>query len=268
MSGAHRAAVREEYKDASHLDARIRLHALYSTNKQPFHEWVFDQLNLPAQCRVLEVGAGSGRLWVANSNRIPPGWKLTLGDLSPGILTEARRHLAGCSHLFHFAVLDTQALPFCDAVFDAVIANHMLYHVPDRPAAYAEFRRVLKPGGRLYAATNGRYTMREYDEIVSRAAHGESRVRGVSPITDSGEQTGFNLENGAAELSRVFPIIVLHRREDSLLVTETEPLVAYAEASENLSPEEIAALHRIAEENIAREGSMRITKDVGMFEAW
>jgi len=40
-------------------------------------------------------------------------------------------------------VHDAQALPFADHSFDAIIANHMLYHVPNRPAAYAEFCRVL-----------------------------------------------------------------------------------------------------------------------------
>ena len=46
------------------------------------------------------------------------------------------------------------ALPFPDASFDVLTARHMLYHVPSVPAALAEFRRVLKPGGRFLATTN------------------------------------------------------------------------------------------------------------------
>src|SRR4051794_13357257 len=110
--------------------ASTRFTALISKG---FHEWVFDHLNLPAQCSVLEVGAGSGRLWVENSGRIPPGWKITVADLSPGILAEARQNLVRCPHQLQFVVLDAQALPFRDAMFNTVIANHMLYHVPDRP---------------------------------------------------------------------------------------------------------------------------------------
>lgn len=262
------AALKEEYKDASHLDARIRLHALYSTNKQGLHDWVFDHIKLPSECRVLEVGTGSGRLWLENSGRIPGGWQVALSDLSPGILLEARRNLSACPHPFSFLALDVQRIPFADATFDAVIANHMLYHVPDRAAAYSEFSRVLKPGGRLYAATNGRFTMREYDELVKRARRQGEEERGMRMIADSGQETGFNLENGAAELSRRFSSVVMHRREDALVVTEAGPLVAYVEASEHLTGEELAVLRALAEEMIRREGSIRITKDVGMFEAW
>ena len=45
--------------------------------------------------------------------------------------------------------------PYDDASFDAVIANHMLFHVPDRAKALAEMRRVLRPGGKLYTSTMG-----------------------------------------------------------------------------------------------------------------
>ena len=50
---------------------------------------------------------------------------------------------------------DAQDLPFDDGTFDVVVANHMLYHVPDPRRAAAEFARVLRPGGVLLAATNG-----------------------------------------------------------------------------------------------------------------
>ena len=46
-------------------------------------------------------------------------------------------------------VADVQDLPFPDASFDAVIANHMLFHVEDRPRALGEIVRVLRPDGRL-----------------------------------------------------------------------------------------------------------------------
>ena len=61
------------------------------------------------------------------------------------MLVSVQQHLAAQLPVADYAVLDLQALPFPEACFDAVIANHMLYHVPDRPRALAEVQRVLKP---------------------------------------------------------------------------------------------------------------------------
>ena len=61
MSDA-RSILQSQYKDASRLDARIQLHAKYSTNTQGLHAWVFEHLCLPPICQVLEVGCGSGQL--------------------------------------------------------------------------------------------------------------------------------------------------------------------------------------------------------------
>jgi ubiquinone/menaquinone biosynthesis C-methylase UbiE len=71
------------------------------------------------------------------------------------------------SHALRFVVHDAQALPFAAHSFDAIIANHMLYHMPNRPAVYAELCRVLKPSGRLSAATISRDNMRASDALVS-----------------------------------------------------------------------------------------------------
>src|SRR5206468_935801 len=122
---------------------------------------VFAQLALPSTARILEIGCGPGRLWVENAARIPPGWALTLSDFSPGMAQEARRNLQTVAQPARYLVCDAQALPFAAGHFDAVIANHMLYHVPDRARAFAAIRRVLRPGGTFYAATNGPAHLRE-----------------------------------------------------------------------------------------------------------
>src|SRR5262249_21423877 len=105
MSDA-RNMLQHHYRDASRLDARIRLHAEYSTNTQGFHSWVFEHLRLPPTCQVLEVGCGSGQLWLANHDRLPAGWNVTLADLSPGMLTTAHHQLSPRGHAFQFVVHD------------------------------------------------------------------------------------------------------------------------------------------------------------------
>jgi SAM-dependent methyltransferase len=257
-----------QYSDASRLDARRQLHAKYRTNPQDFYAWVFAHLHLPRARVVLEVGCGSGHLWLANSARLPAGWAITLSDLSAGMLHEAQQQLRACRHAFRFIVHDVQALPFASRSFDAIIANHMLYHVPNRSAAYAEFCRVLKPSGRLYAATNSLQNMRELDELISRfRPSGSQESPAKSPLSDRRVRTGFNLEHGAAEFSHWFASVTLHRYADALVVPEAAPLVAYVRSTGYLREDALAMFQRHVEAIIARHGPIRISKDIGMFEA-
>lgn len=189
-----------QYHDSANLDARIALHQRFSTNPYSFYHWYFDHLDVPANARILEVGAGSGALWKEVAKRIPPGWQITLTDLSSGMLAEAERNLA---HIrpFTFVQADAQEIPFPHETCDAVLANHMLYHVPDRPSALAEFRRVLRPGGHLYAATNGSGHLKELRDLLAEYTEQMPMEGGL----------GFGLNNGADQLAPYFEHIELHR---------------------------------------------------------
>jgi SAM-dependent methyltransferase len=268
MSDAH-GILQSHYKDTSRLDARRHLHATYSTNPHGFLAWVFEHLHLSPTCQVLEVGCGSGELWLENRHRLPAGWEVTLSDLSAGMLAAAHHQLRPYGHSFRFVVQDVQALPFAEHSFDAIIANHMLYHVPNRPAAYAEFCRVLRPSGQLYAATNSRDTMRELDDLVRRFRHAPAQASGaLRPMNDSRLPQGFNLEHGAAELSHWFAAVTLHRYEDALVVPDAEPLVAYVRSTGRLTEDELTRFQGHVKDVIQRHGPIRISKDVGMFEAF
>lgn len=181
--------LREQYQDASKLDARIALHRRFGTGGTDWHRWVFDQFALPPDARVLELGCGTGLLWVRNLDRLPDGWRVTFGDFSPGMVAQARQSLADDPR-FAFEQFDAQAIPFVGGTFDAVVANHMLYHVPDRQAAYAEVRRVLKPGGWFYAATNGRDHMRQLKELEARLGVVRGVGGGVRGRLPPGERRG------------------------------------------------------------------------------
>lgn len=141
--------VRDGYRTADTLNARSQIYR-YNEDPYPWQCRVFDHLALPKRCRVLELGCGPGKLWLEKADRLPSGWAITLTDLSPGMLQEARRTLAGVGSRFEYALADAQAFPFPANCFDAVIANHMVYHVPNKPALFAAVRRVLRPGGRFY----------------------------------------------------------------------------------------------------------------------
>jgi ubiquinone/menaquinone biosynthesis C-methylase UbiE len=251
----------DQYKDASNLDARIQLHRRFSTNTYGWLRWVFDQFDLPPVCRVLDLGCGPANVWAENLDRIPVGWEVTLTDFSPGMVAQARENLRGCGRPFAFEIVDAQSIPYDDASFDAIVANHMLYHVPDRARALAEMRRVMRPGGKLYTSTVGETHLQELYGIVGRFDP-EGKFKHVIP--------SFTLENGAAQLTPWFSQITLHRYEDDLDVTEADPLIAYVmsmgEAKSVFTDEKLTQLVTYVEIQIAAHGAIHITKDSGIFE--
>ena len=87
-----------QYQNASNLEARIALHARFSTNTYGYYSWIFDHLDLLPHSRILELGCGTGRLWLENVHRMPEGWDVTLSDFSPGMVQEAQQNLYDSQH--------------------------------------------------------------------------------------------------------------------------------------------------------------------------
>jgi len=264
--------VTRQYRDASNLNARIALHERFSTNPYGLPRWILYHFELPGEATILEVGCGPGRLWTENLDLLPKGWVITLTDASPGMVREAQRNLSGTDRHFEFQVADVRKLPFGSERFDAVIANHMLYHVPNRELAFSEITRVLKSGGTLYAATNGGRTqsgMGWMQRILDPSRPGDNYF---------GTPLDFSLENGAEQLSPWFSDVTLRRYEDALFVTEVEPLVEYLlsgstadsavrESTNDEFDRRVSDLVERLEQEMAREGTLHITKDTGLFIA-
>jgi ubiquinone/menaquinone biosynthesis C-methylase UbiE len=146
----------QQYSDSQKLAARARINSKYTVAEIGWFPWVAGQLPLKAGDCVLDVGCGPGWFWAATASGLPEALDLTLADLSPGMVQEAD---ARCRPLPFRSVQGRQAdasvLLFDDGSFDAVIAMHMLYHLPDPAKGIAGMYRVLKPGGFLAVTTNG-----------------------------------------------------------------------------------------------------------------
>jgi len=252
----------DQYRDSSNLDARVMIHQRFSTNPYGWFKWVFDTLlKLPENAKILELGCGHGLLWKENIDRIPAGWNITLSDLSSGMLDAAWRNLVVSGRAFQFKEIDAQSIPFEDEAFDAVIANHMLYHVPDRPKAIAGIKRILKSGGRLIATTIGQNHLKEI----------ANWIRYVSPASDF-ESFGspFTLENGLEQLEQFFSQVTVSRYSDNLDVTEVKPIIAFILSTSHAAEiieEELAKLEIELEQELKEKSKIFIQKDSGMFEA-
>ncbi len=250
--------VNTQYRNSSKLNARIRLHQQFSTNKYGWFPWLFDQISFPPRARVLELGCGAGNFWLDNRARIPEGLEITLSDFSEGMLDQTRRNLG--EDRFQYKVIDAQSIPFEDDHFDIVIAFHMLYHVPDTKRALSEVRRVLKPQGRFYTSTVGKSHMVELKALVKRFDPQLNLWDGIPP--DS-----FTLENGSRQLGEYFPKVTLRLFDDSLRVTDAGLLMAYILSCRiELTPAAREELTRKVEQEIEENGGkFFISKNSGLF---
>lgn len=100
---------------------------------------------LTPQARVLELGCGGGELL----GRLERRARLAVGvDLSPEGLRLARQRSTG-----EILAARAESLPFREGSFDAVVAQHLVEHLPQPLEALREWRRVLRPGGVLALVT-------------------------------------------------------------------------------------------------------------------
>jgi ubiquinone/menaquinone biosynthesis C-methylase UbiE len=258
----------QQYKDASNLQARIYIHEHFGTGSQDWFHWILDRLQVPANARVLELGTGSATFWQRNEARIPAGWQVTLSDLSEGMLNEARQ---ATQNRFDYRQLDAQQIPFDDATFDGVMANHMLYHVPDIPKALAEVRRVLKPGGRFYAATNGELHMKELEDLAETLVH---RYLPGQPF-ERMKSLSFRLETGEALLREHFETVSLHRFDNALLIDDAEAIVNYYLSTHRFQSlvtdsqrNELRQVILKDTQSVLAKGPLRVQRATGLFEAY
>ncbi|WDZ55258.1 MerR family transcriptional regulator [Paenibacillus polymyxa] len=252
----------EQYRTANRLQTRIHLYDKYSTNPQGWHRWIFEQLEVQPEAHILELGCGDGTFWLRNAERIPSNWRITLTDMSSGMVEEARCRLGNNHSQFKFLSVDAQQIPFHDEQFDMVIANNMLYHVLDIPRAIREMHRVLKQGGIVCTSTMSLQHLQEVEHL------GVSFDPDLHVLDDAIKR--FHLGNGGDLLSSCFSDLRLLRYDDRLLIDEAEPLIEYMistpmNARERLVGAAIdkfrAHINRLLQQN----GVLEMTKENGIF---
>jgi len=96
--------------------------------------------------RALDIGTGTGQFAVYLARG---GFDVTGIDISAAMIAEARRYAADQRLQINFMTGDAESLDFADRTFDVVVSRNLLWTLPRPYQALMEWRRVLKPGGRL-----------------------------------------------------------------------------------------------------------------------
>ena len=254
-----------QYKSAVNLAARIRLHTLYTENRQGWFPWIFEQCRISAGMRILELGCGDGSLWTQNRARIPRDVSIILSDISDGMIRDARRNIGPGDLRFSFRCFDAQQIPEEASVtdpqsFDRIIGNHLLFYCRDIEKVCAGVSRLLKPDGAFICST---YSARHMAEITQLVQDFDPR------IVLSGERLheNFGLDNGAEILSRTFRDVQLKRYPDSLLVTSPQPLIEYILSCHGNQNRLLSERYDEFRDYVSQKtaGGFRITKDAGIF---
>lgn len=170
------SAVAAEYSSEGGLAARVRVWTEFLDGPSVV-DVAYEAVAEARPRDVLEVGAGWGDLAVRIRDTV--GARVTATDLSSRMTTLLlERELP-------VARVDARRLPFADDGFDAVLANAMLYHLPDPAVAAREFARVLRSGGPLVATTFGADHLREVWNLVGDVAVQHSFARAFPTVRQS-----------------------------------------------------------------------------------
>ena len=250
-------AVKEQYKTSTGLDIRRSFHNKYSTNKQGYGNWIISNYEIFEGMTVLELGCGTGSNWMGHEDLLDTFGKLVLTDFSEGMLSTARENVGDRNNI-EYLVADIQNLPFEDRSFDMIIANSMLYHVPDIKKGISEVRRVLKKDGAFYCATIG-----EHNFVEQLADWFRLGGENFNP------NHNFTMQNGEELLRTAFSDIEAGFYQDSLHVTNIDDLVDYLRSLASLKAlndiplEKLKAI--ITEHSV--NGVVDLPKEYGMFIA-
>lgn len=248
------SSIINQYMTSKNLDVRIALHEKYSQNPMGWFPWLYSQIDFQGVNRLLEIGCGSGELWKNNTLNLR-NREFFLSDSSEGMVSEVRKKYGSA---FNCIVADCEKIPFKDAYFDCVIANHVLFYLQNLHQGIAEICRVLKPDGVLYCSTYGSNHMKEITALVQAF---DSKIT----LSQTNLYEVFGLENGKDILNPYFSSVEVSYYPDELIVDEAQPLVDYIMSCHGNQSEIIGPRLIEFKEFIQKQLPLHITKEAGIF---
>lgn len=215
--------VKEQYKNAENFNLRLKLHS-YNTNKTDWNNWCFNQMKFPSKARILELGCGTGDLWLKKGEELNSDWRITLSDFSASMLQSTKEKLEKIGQNFIYREIDAQNIPYEDESFDVVIARHMLYFVQDIEKDLSEIKRVLVKGGLFYATANSCEAGVELNKLIEK-------FDSTLELHNNGMCYRFQLENGQALLEKYFSEVKVEVLEGKIVTSDVDAIVSYKASS-------------------------------------
>ena len=227
MSANNQAqAIQRHFATDRNLRIKEETQAQYLVPRVDMARWTLDNIRWREDDAVLDIGAGRGSHY-ARLQQDQPGVRYYALDNSPQMLLT---HPGDPQRLSR---ADAMRLPYADNSFDVVMANHILYHMPDVDACLREIKRVMKPDGRLLAATESMFSLPELQVLLRRAIVLLSR-NGSNADAPAAPVDSFALENGANVLSKHFYAVVRYDLPASLHFDDIEPALDYVDSMREL----------------------------------
>jgi len=134
---------------------------------EPYAADLVNRLVSRSPGRVLEVAAGTGVLTRALASVLPERASIVATDLNQPMLDQASAR--GTERPVEWRQADAMQLPFGDGTFDAVVCQFGAMFFPEKPKAFAEARRVLRPGGVFIFSVWDRLEENEFADVVTAA---------------------------------------------------------------------------------------------------
>ncbi len=253
------------YADDKHLRSRMAIYAYAETAADS--RWRTSMIPWDGTQIVADVGCGNG---LDLRQIVPQGrCRHAIGlDLSAGML----RSLEDLRQSGNLSLVqaDAQHLPLPDQSVDVAMAMHMLYHVPDIPAAIRELRRITRPGGSVLASTNSSGFLTEIHNLLDSAVSSRlgRPVRAMPALR-------FSTESGAAMLGREFTSVTMRTLDLPLSIPSAQPVIAYvasirepilARIGEPLDFDTVLGdIAAGVEQAIRDQGSFRTISNMGVF---
>lgn len=154
------------------------------------------------ELRVLDVGTGPGFFAILLCEM---GLSVTAVDLTPAMLEEARRNAGSLAGQIRFLEMNAEELDFSDDSFDVIVSRNLTWNLPHPEKAYAEWSRVLRPGGLLLNFDANWYSYLFDGEALS--AYETDRINSAAEgIHDANIGENFDIMEGIARrvpLSRI-----------------------------------------------------------------